>query len=1725
MKSWSIIKKIALTLALVINLPVADAARMRPNHPRPGTGNVHATQGDARPSKQNQASDSLSTVWFAHQAGDLNRDYNQITVTNDNVASYLSGFTIPANTIVVWNVADNKKLVNGPIVFKHATSTLILNNNLYLGAKGGLSSDFSLSGQASGPFLISIYGNSKTIFMSANLTLPDYSLVNSSDLTIDGGGKTFTAHKFYGFNSTVTLKNMALNVDIAVGNGALFSGGNTTLDAVTIQSSASNLWLCGPSDADTTLTTKNQVIFAANTVVSRYLVNNGTLINNGIFALNSNHNIVNSGTIKNNGVVALPDGVSITGPAMTGAAAVPLLQDGSSIKTSGGTFTPDNCANGFVVIGSGIINDDVTVGASGNVAILPSAILQVATGTRFVNNGKFLNMGTLALPLGAKIGAGTGVTGAVAAGSLATLRAGALKSTLGGYLVPVLEGTCTIAATGGVFTPADCADGFVIPASSTVTWNDGIPAKTKINGPIAFAAGSSILKLASDLLLGVKGNFTGSFSWDDAINIDGQSHSIVLGGDVNVNNGQYCWISLYSPLTIDGGAAKSNFRGEDFDGFWISNENNPVTLTLKNMAFTFAQNDNSYGTFGIPLTMNNVTVKSLYELPSNLMDYGCLLTIQGTVNLTGPWLRLGYSYDEDTNFSVTIAPNATLKCDGGTVEACNFDDNGDTCTITLADKTSTLQLSNASFYTGGNGLILDTGKLQYSGNVNLFVGDRGDSFIPGGTLTLDSSLTPVVDQKALVSVSGAVVQVIEDVNAASYLKGFTIPANTTYAWNCSPSQVVTGAISGKDNLTSQLQLNTSMFVASQSLIGTSFAVSGLGDNSLRVLVDSKNTKDFVTDFTVKPNTTVVWNRGTTPLAGSVALADATSRFELASDLYFGANGAVDIPFAANGNTVYTSKKKKLVVGINDANYARYKNGFTIPDGVTYEWAATGPLRGPITFASDSSVLKLGQDLHLGAGGDLVADYVPTNNTFLAIPFVAIDANGKGIVLDCDYSFAGQAIKFEGDLTIDGQGHEFGLPVACFAGDSMLTLKNMKLAFGSDDTIASPQGMLGVGFFANQMILEDVVLKAQSLKGNIVCGVGCPSLVIRGNVVADCAGKQMTLTAPLSLFGDKFVSVAVDKNSTLHVGSGVDFIFSDLPWGFISYMIQYQRQDASLPATGIFAGIDISSVVAAVKATVQPDRSSGLQGVLLSMANATSVLHLEGCDFSMPWGPLEITTGTVMFDRRVNLHTKPTQKQLQDLFNILQNLIGALALNAPSNTKLPLFDLFSNGILFGDGSNPAHLLYLSGATVTVDGTVIVDSSVAAPTTREWSWLTYMQADNNFSSGGTDFTSGAINAMKDADVTDNLNILVQRDMANGIGTERYKISGGQLTDAGSLSTEMGNDPKQELIESMRWVKERFPANNYVLMLWDHGNGVLDGWGNRGFENKRGILYDYSQGTFVDNADLKNACAQIKTNIGKNIGVLGMDACEMAMIEVAYQIRDFVDYMVASQQLSWSWASSGSAWAFGNAMESLSQNQFNSSGVATGLVASCAHFYSGIDSSIKEPSLGNLPIKNLYTMSAINLSKVTAAVGGVQAVASAINALQTGSTKAAMNKALEIARAASQHFYHTDDNGVADYVDLVDFYNQLLIAVNASTDLTTDQKMSITIAVAAPTTGAKDCALAAVAANAAGSTYGSQAPYKANGLSLYFPKTTVKASYMDTDFAQSGAPQWVTVLNNRQ
>lgn len=120
-------------------------------------------------------------------------------------------------------------------------------------------------------------------------------------------------------------------------------------------------------------------------------------------------------------------------------------------------------------------------------------------------------------------------------------------------------------------------------------------------------------------------------------------------------------------------------------------------------------------------------------------------------------------------------------------------------------------------------------------------------------------------------------------------------------------------------------------------------------------------------------------------------------------------------------------------------------------------------------------------------------------------------------------------------------------------------------------------------------------------------------------------------------------------------------------------------------------------------------------------------------------------------------------------------------------------------------------------------------------------------------------------------------------------RYLISGGNIETAEMLDeTTCMSDP-ESLTDFIVWAKKNYPADRYMLVLWDHGGGFASGFGVD-ILNKRDDKERLMSASEIIGA-IKKA--------GVKFEMIGFDACLMQNIEYANALEPYADYYLASEE----------------------------------------------------------------------------------------------------------------------------------------------------------------------------------------------------------------------------------
>ena len=185
-------------------------------------------------------------------------------------------------------------------------------------------------------------------------------------------------------------------------------------------------------------------------------------------------------------------------------------------------------------------------------------------------------------------------------------------------------------------------------------------------------------------------------------------------------------------------------------------------------------------------------------------------------------------------------------------------------------------------------------------------------------------------------------------------------------------------------------------------------------------------------------------------------------------------------------------------------------------------------------------------------------------------------------------------------------------------------------------------------------------------------------------------------------------------------------------------------------------------------------------------------------------------------------------------------------------------------------------------------------------------------------GTDLESKSgmatsdLEEMVNATLGSNINVILetggasnwQNQIIKSNTNQRYRIKQGGLE---TLNAKVGKrsmvDP-DTLADFIQFSAKEYPADRYMLILWDHGGGSLTAFG-------------YDELFPGDSMSLDEINQALKDG-GVQFDIIGFDACLMATLETALVTEQYSDYLVASEAVE-----PGTGWYYTNWLSALSDN----------------------------------------------------------------------------------------------------------------------------------------------------------------------------------------------------------
>ncbi|MFN3684452.1 MAG: clostripain-related cysteine peptidase [Fimbriimonadaceae bacterium] len=299
-------------------------------------------------------------------------------------------------------------------------------------------------------------------------------------------------------------------------------------------------------------------------------------------------------------------------------------------------------------------------------------------------------------------------------------------------------------------------------------------------------------------------------------------------------------------------------------------------------------------------------------------------------------------------------------------------------------------------------------------------------------------------------------------------------------------------------------------------------------------------------------------------------------------------------------------------------------------------------------------------------------------------------------------------------------------------------------------------------------------------------------------------------------------------------------------------------------------------------------------------------------------------------------------------------------------------------------------------VSASAPVVVSPSSAERT--KWTILVFLNGANDLA----EFSVKDMNEMERAAQNPQVRVVVQWKLdpsylsSGGFrGTRRYLI---KPDSSSSIRSELVQDLGERvdmgrattLRDFVQWGMQNYPADRFGLIVWNHGNGWLR---SATAAASRAISYDDLTGNAIQVWQLGSALQ------GRRFDFIAWDASLMQMLEVAYEVRGFTDFVVGSQE-----SPPGDGYPY----EAVLRRFRDDPDAPTGTLVR-----SFVDAMLEEPAYANRKI----TQSVLRTSALAEVARAVDVLGAALaaNASQLGATMARVRSTTQAYSPSDyRHFY---------------------------------------------------------------------------------------------------------------
>ncbi len=408
-------------------------------------------------------------------------------------------------------------------------------------------------------------------------------------------------------------------------------------------------------------------------------------------------------------------------------------------------------------------------------------------------------------------------------------------------------------------------------------------------------------------------------------------------------------------------------------------------------------------------------------------------------------------------------------------------------------------------------------------------------------------------------------------------------------------------------------------------------------------------------------------------------------------------------------------------------------------------------------------------------------------------------------------------------------------------------------------------------------------------------------------------------------------------------------------------------------------------------------------------------------------------------------------------------------------------------------------------------------------KPWTIIVFAAADNNL----RDFAPRNQKQMSLIGSNQFVNMLMHMDVrfaGNKKMSRRFFIERNNPVqiDIVNEKTPMDSGDPETLISVCRWAITEYPAEHYMLVLWNHGTGIIDPYGRRHFDTNflfhynaatnsfeldrtigfidliealddKGMCWDDSTGNYLTNQKMEHALNTVVTQYlhGNKFDIIAFDACLMSMLEVAEFTKRYATIQVSSQEVE-----PGPGWKYDEALSLFNSGAPDKRVLATHIVNAFAKAYR---------PFGSHPGFIDYTQSALDLSAIEAVEKNIDTLGTLL-AQALESEKSLVYKNIIQTSRAKNNLTHFNE---PTYVDLHHFYLNLL--KNLRENFKNADQLSTHLA------RTLEAGVELIKKAVIHSVSGTNLP-NARGISIFFPEKRIHPSYKKANFAKNN---WITFL----